>query len=437
MGHLVGKNIYRELGIKIDGMEMRAPWNEKLHALLKELYSAEEAELIVKMPYSLSDFDQLLQVTGYQYTELQGLLEGLSEKGLIMDLWVQGRYHYMPSPMVIGIFEFTMMRLGKESDSKVWAKLFNDYLEGDEAFLKANFGHSERVSIMRALPYEEALTDEEYVEILDYEKASNLIEDSQKFSMGLCSCRHEKMHLGQKSCQVPLDGCSQFGQAADFMIRHKLAREICKSEMKDNFARSKELGLVLAADNVKKNMKFVCHCCHCCCNILTAITKHGYPNALVTSSYLARVQDDTCVGCGKCAEACPIQVISMEHPEHDEQKKRRLPRIDTSICLGCGVCALQCPTKACQLTKREKNIIHPETTFERVILQCLERGTLQNQVFADPQRLDHKFMRSFIGGFLRIPPVKKALMSDTLRSRFLQAVSKGNAKQGRDWVSKM
>ena len=39
MGHLVGKNIYRELGIKIDGMEMRAPWNEKLYTLLKELYS--------------------------------------------------------------------------------------------------------------------------------------------------------------------------------------------------------------------------------------------------------------------------------------------------------------------------------------------------------------------------------------------------------------
>ncbi|MBW2520344.1 MAG: 4Fe-4S dicluster domain-containing protein [Deltaproteobacteria bacterium] len=437
MGHLVGKNIYRELGIKIDGMETRVPWNEKLHALLKELYTDEEADLIVKMPYNLSDFDQLLKVTGYHHSALRKHLEGLAEKGLIMDLWVHDRYHYMPSPMIIGIFEFTMMRLGVESDSKVWAKLFKNYLEKDEAFLKANFGHGEQVSFMRALPYEESLTEEEYVEILDYENASQLIEESQKFSIGLCSCRHEKMHLGEKTCNVPLDGCSQFGNAADFMIRHNLAREISKSEMKENFARSKEHGLVLAADNVKKNMKFVCHCCHCCCNILTAISKHGYPNALVTSSYLARIKDDDCVGCGKCAETCPIHVITMQHGDHDKLQKKGRPRIDTSICLGCGVCALQCPTKACQLVKREKSIIHPETTFERVILQSLERGTLQNQIFADPRKLDQKFMRYLVGGFLRIPPVKKALMSDMLRSRFLHAMSKGNARQGRAWVTEM
>jgi len=32
-----------------------------------------------------------------------------------------------------------------------------------------------------------------------------------------------------------------------------------------------------------------------------------------------------------------------------------------------------------------------------------------------------------VGGFLRLPPVKKALMSDTLRSRFLSAMAAGAA----------
>jgi len=45
MGHLVGKDIFRQLGKKIDGLETRTPWNEKLHALLKELYSVEEADV--------------------------------------------------------------------------------------------------------------------------------------------------------------------------------------------------------------------------------------------------------------------------------------------------------------------------------------------------------------------------------------------------------
>jgi hypothetical protein len=37
MGHMVGKDLYRKLGRKIDGLSMRAPWNDKLYAILKEL----------------------------------------------------------------------------------------------------------------------------------------------------------------------------------------------------------------------------------------------------------------------------------------------------------------------------------------------------------------------------------------------------------------
>ncbi len=50
MGHLVGKDVFRRLGRKLDGLEIRAPWNEKLHAVLRELYSTEEAELVDTRP---------------------------------------------------------------------------------------------------------------------------------------------------------------------------------------------------------------------------------------------------------------------------------------------------------------------------------------------------------------------------------------------------
>ena len=50
MGHMVGKDLYRKLGKKIDGLIMRAPWNDTLYQILKELYTEEEAEVIIKMP---------------------------------------------------------------------------------------------------------------------------------------------------------------------------------------------------------------------------------------------------------------------------------------------------------------------------------------------------------------------------------------------------
>ena len=287
---------------------------------------------------------------------------------------------------------------------------------------------------MRTLPHEEVIKPGDYYEVLDYEKASVLISETDKFSIALCSCRHEKEHLGEKTCSVPLGKCSQFGQAADLMIRHNLAREVSRTEMEENFAESREMGLVLGIDNVRKNARFVCHCCHCCCDTLLGISKYGYPNSIVTSNYIAEIDDNACIGCGKCAKACPINAISMIEEAKPEARRKKLPKVDSAICLGCGVCALQCPKGACRLAKRKQRVIHPETTFERIMLQSLEKGTLQNQIFANPQRIDEKFMRAFVGGFLRLPPVKKALMSDKMRSKFLAAMKDGVKKQGKEWM---
>jgi len=437
MGHLVGKDIIRELGGKIDGMEMRVPWNERLRDVLEELYTREEADVVVKMPYGLSSFEQLAAATGYESPQLLRILDSLTTKGLVVDIWINEAYHYAPSPLIVGIFEFTMMRMAPKADSKKWAKLLHDYMAGDDAFLSGNLGRGEKFAFMRALPHESAIAPSEYFEVLDYEKASALIAEADRFAIGICSCRHEKLHLGEKKCDVPLESCTQFGYAADFMIRHNLAREVSRSEMEEHFIKSKERGLVLAADNVQKNMRFVCHCCKCCCGPMLAIREHGYPNALVTSNFIAGIQEETCVGCGLCAKACPIDAIAMLPLEKPETRKKQNARVDTSLCVGCGVCALKCPTKACLLTKRGQRVIHPETTFERIMLQSLEKGTLQNQIFANPRTVNEKFMRAFVGAFLRFPPVKKALLSDRLRSRFLAAMKDGVTKQGKGWVLEM
>ncbi|MDH4157728.1 MAG: 4Fe-4S binding protein [candidate division Zixibacteria bacterium] len=416
MGHMVGKDIYRKLGKKIDGLTMRAPWNDTLYRILKELYSAEEAELIVKMPYGMARLDEIEKVTGYERGRLQKMLESLCSRGLVMDVWMMGGYRYMISPMVIGIFEFTMMRTGSDLNSKEWARLFHEYLQDESTFYSANFGKKQKISPLRALPYEETIDESEYVEVLDYEKATSIIEATDKFAIGICSCRHEKMHLGKKECDVPLRTCSTFGGATDYLLKRGFAETASKTEMLESLARSRELGLVLCADNIKKHVSFICHCCGCCCNILLGISRFGYPNTVVTSTFIASHNDEDCTECGNCVEACPIEAIAM------------VPggsiHIDTSICMGCGVCALKCATGSVRLVKRKQRVLHPETTFERILLQCLERGTLQNLIFSNPQSITDKFMRGLVGGFLRLPPVKKALMSDALRSSFLETMAK-------------
>ncbi len=78
-----------------------------------------------------------------------------------------------------------------------------------------------------------------------------------------------------------------------------------------------------------------------------------------------------------------------------------------------------------------KRVILPEDAFERTLLQSLERGNLQFQIFDNPQSMTQGAMRAFVGAFLRLPPVKKALMSDLLRSRFLSAMRTGVKLQGK------
>lgn len=441
MGHLGAKEAIDRLAERLDHLHVRVPLAPALRAILSELYTPAEAELVAAMPGVPSPLSAVARASARTEPELGALLEGLCRKGLVIDLWSErlNAYLYSPSPFVVGVFEFTMMRSAPDDDHRRRAALFQEYWQ---EFMAANFGPERRVALARTLPHEAALP-EGSVEVLDYERASDLIGQARRFSVGICSCRHEKHHLGEKRCSVPLESCTALDHGADYLIRNGLAREISREEMLELVERSRALGLVMNADNVRRRGTFICHCCSCCCNLLLGLTRFGCPSTVVTSNFVAAVDPASCDDCGRCVRACPVKAITpgADAAGADAASAGELraavatreppagargagcPSVDADVCLGCGVCVTRCTRHALSLERRRRRVLHPENTFERVILMALDRGTLEHLIFDGPNRNAPEFLRGFVGGVLRLGVVQQALLGDRLRSVFLRTIT--------------
>jgi heterodisulfide reductase subunit A len=60
---------------------------------------------------------------------------------------------------------------------------------------------------------------------------------------------------------------------------------------------------------------------------------------------IARVNQNTCVGCLKCVKTCPFQAIK----EQELRGGKVVANVIETICAGCGVCTSTCPCGAIQL----------------------------------------------------------------------------------------
>ncbi len=112
--------------------------------------------------------------------------------------------------------------------------------------------------------------------------------------------------------------------------------------------------------------------------------------------------------CNSCRAICP--------------GAKHTARVDEKMCLGCGVCVRNCPAGSLHLESRPERVLTPLDTTHRTIVMAIERGTLPELIFDNHVLFSHRALAAVLGVILRLSPVKKAMASHQLRSRYLEAL---------------
>ena len=411
MGHLTSRDAYRNLEDRINWFTQGAPPSETLTKILKLLFTEKEAKWVAMLPIRPFSLKKAAQIWGTTEGKAEKLLDHLCEKGLLVDSYHDGVRQFVLPPPMIGFFEFALMRTRGDIDQKYLSELFYQYLNVEEDFIKNLFFGME-TKLGRVFVQEPVLLTEKANHILDYEKATHIIEEAEHIGVGICYCRHKNLHLGIPCKQnAPLETCLTFDNIARSLSEHGgYSRLISKEEAKDILQMSYEHNLVQIGENVREHPAFMCNCCGCCCECLGAARKFSPMQPIETTNYLPEIQTETCISCGKCSRVCPILAISM---------KEKRPVIDKDICLGCGVCARNCPTKAIILKRRPVQVITPVNSTHRFVLQAIEKGTLQNLVFDNQAFASHRAMAAVFGTILKLPPLKQAMAGRQFKSVYL------------------
>ena len=88
------------------------------------------------------------------------------------------------------------------------------------------------------------------------------------------------------------------------------------------------------------------------------------------------------------------------------------------------MCIDTCTRDALAMEERAERVFTPVNSVHRTVLMAIERGTLQDLVFDNRAHLSHRAMAAVLGAILKLPPAKRALASEQLRSRYLETLSR-------------
>jgi ferredoxin len=422
MAHHTVRDGYRQLTERLNRFPQGAPPSELLHKILAMLFSEKEAALVALLPIRPFTASRASKVWNLDIGETRRILDQLASRAILLDVGNDGEQFYTLPPPMAGFFEFSLMRVRNDVDQKVLSELFYQYITVEEDFIKALFTEGE-TRLGRVFVHEPALEASGMLRVLEYERASSIIETATDIGVGMCYCRHKMEHLG-RACDAPMNICMTFNSTAASLTKHGHARRVESREGLDLLQQAYEHGLVQFGENVRENVNFICNCCGCCCEAMVAAKRFAILHPVHTTNYLPAIDEATCNGCGRCVNACPVEAMTLVSASDPRKPNRKKARVDVERCLGCGVCVRSCTRQASiSLRPRPTRVITPLNSAHKAVLMAIERGMLQNLIFDNQALTSHRAMAAILGVILKLPPLKQAMASQQMKSRYLETLT--------------
>lgn len=355
-------------------------------------------------------------------TSAQNVLNDLAGRAILVDMEQNGKSIYTLPPPMAGFFEFSLMRVRDDIDQKLLSELFYQYLNVEEDFIRELFTRGE-TQLGRVFVNESVLSNENALHVLDYERASEVIKTASHMAIGTCYCRHKMVHM-DRACDAPMEICMTFNTTAASLIKHGHALRVDKGQGLELLHQAYENNLVQFGENVREQVNFICNCCGCCCEAMIAARRFAILNPVHTTNFIPEIENESCNGCGKCVNVCPVEAMSLISANDPHRPKMKLARLEEDLCLGCGLCARSCPKDCIHLKARPQRVITPLNGTHRAVVMAIERGKLQHLIFDNRVLLSHRALAAVLGVILRLPPLKQALASQQVKSRYLEALIK-------------
>lgn len=309
-GHIMG-------GVKVEDPEY---WG------LAEIITEEMAEVGLSMkkrvPYTFSELCHLNKIPKEGEEKFQKLLDEMSYIGL---LEYDYGYHYDHNgrtreqterryilPMFVpGSAElFNMEELPDGSNPRL-----KDHPDVAAFFERMTFiplaGITQMVPPggagigMHVIPVEKAISMEN--QSMDIEHLSYWLKKYEgHIGVGRCSCRASRKVIGEGVADDDFGWCIGVGDFADYCRETGKGHDITYEEAMAILKRAEDNGFVHQITNIDGDNKIfgICNCNVNICNALRTSQLFNTPN-MSRSAYVAHVDKDKCVACGRCVEYCP------------------------------------------------------------------------------------------------------------------------------------